>query len=63
MTYGFLVGEVIRRISGKTPGTFFADEIARPLGLDFWIGLPAEQEESRVAPHIPPPRSSPTSKA
>jgi CubicO group peptidase (beta-lactamase class C family) len=53
VTYGFLVGEVIRRITGKTPGTFFADEIAKPLGLDFWIGLPAEQE-SRVAPHVPP---------
>jgi CubicO group peptidase (beta-lactamase class C family) len=53
VTYGFLVGEVIRRITGKTAGQFFAAEIAKPLGLDFWIGLPAEQER-RVAPHIPP---------
>lgn len=48
ITYGFLVGEVIRRITGKMPGQFFADEIARPLGLDLWIGLP-EHEEPRVA--------------
>jgi len=52
VTYGFLAGEVIRRITGKTPGTFFAEEIAKPLGLDFWIGLPADRE-SRVAQHIP----------
>ena len=50
-TYGWLVGEVIRRISGKSVGTFFADEVAGPLGLDFWIGLP-ESEESRVVPII-----------
>ncbi|MFE8939951.1 serine hydrolase domain-containing protein [Streptomyces sp. NPDC007872] len=40
-TWGWLVGEVIRRVSGRTPGRFFADEIATPLGLDFHIGLPA----------------------
>jgi CubicO group peptidase (beta-lactamase class C family) len=51
VTYGYLVGEVIRRISGKTPGRFFADEVARPLGLELWIGLPAAQED-RVAPHF-----------
>lgn len=51
ITYGFLVGEVIRRISGKSCGRFFADEIARPLGLELWIGLPADQEH-RVAPHF-----------
>ena len=50
-TYGWLVGEVVRRISGKSLGTFFADEVAGPLGLDFWIGLP-ESEESRVVPVI-----------
>ncbi len=51
MTYGWLVGEVVRRISGRSLGTFFADEVAGPLGLDFWIGLPAS-EESRVSPMI-----------
>jgi CubicO group peptidase (beta-lactamase class C family) len=50
-TYGWLVGEVIRRVTGKSVGTYFRDEIARPLGLDFWIGLP-ESEESRVAPLV-----------
>jgi CubicO group peptidase (beta-lactamase class C family) len=50
-TYGWLVGEVVRRISGKSVGTYFHDEIATPLGLDFWIGLP-EAEEARVAPLV-----------
>lgn len=52
VTYGFLVGEVVRRIAGKSFGTFFAEEVAQPLGLDFWIGLP-EAQQKRVAPHIP----------
>ena len=43
-TFGFLVGEVVRRISGRTIGRFFAEEIARPNGIEFWIGLPAELE-------------------
>ncbi|MEO7427961.1 MAG: serine hydrolase domain-containing protein, partial [Acidimicrobiales bacterium] len=50
-TYGWLVGEVVRRISGKSLGTFFHDEFAEPLGLEFWIGLPDEQQH-RVAPLI-----------
>jgi CubicO group peptidase (beta-lactamase class C family) len=49
VTYGWLVGEVIRRVSGKSPGTFFAEEVAGPLGLEFWIGLP-EAQHGRVAP-------------
>src|ERR1700674_3998970 len=48
VTYGYLVGEVVRRITGRTLGTYFRDEIAAPLDLDFWIGLP-ENEEPRVA--------------
>ena len=47
-TYGWLVGEVIRRVAGKSVGTYLHDEIATPLGLDTWIGLP-ESEEHRVA--------------
>lgn len=43
-TYGWLVGEVVRRIAGCSVGTYFREEIAAPLGLDFWIGLPEEQE-------------------
>jgi CubicO group peptidase (beta-lactamase class C family) len=49
VTYGWLVGEVVRRISGRRLGRFFAEEVAGPLGLEFWIGLPADQEP-RVAP-------------
>jgi CubicO group peptidase (beta-lactamase class C family) len=51
LTFGFLVGEVVRRVSGRGLGEFFAAEVAGPLGLDFWLGLPAEQE-GRVAPTI-----------
>ena len=54
MTYGFLVGEVVRRITGRSLGTFFAEEIARPLGLSAWIGLP-EEIEPRVARSRRPP--------
>jgi CubicO group peptidase (beta-lactamase class C family) len=54
VTFGFLVGEVVRRVSGVPLGAFFAREIAGPLGLDLWIGLPAS-EERRVAHHIRPP--------
>jgi CubicO group peptidase (beta-lactamase class C family) len=53
MTYGFLAGEIIRRVSGKGVGRFVAEEIAGPLGADFHIGL-AEGDEPRVAPMIPP---------
>ena len=51
ITFGWLVGEVVRRVSGRSLGTFFREEIAEPLGLDFWIGLP-EEHEARVAPMI-----------
>ncbi|GAA3798577.1 serine hydrolase domain-containing protein [Streptomyces coacervatus] len=44
-TWGWLVGEVIRRVSGRMPGRFFAHEIAAPLGLDFFIGLPTAQRQ------------------
>lgn len=48
VTYGYLVGEVVRRITGRSIGTYFRQEIADPLGLDFYIGLP-EVLEPRVA--------------
>ncbi|MGW0870144.1 serine hydrolase domain-containing protein [Streptomyces sp. NPDC002740] len=54
LTQGFLVGEVVRRITGRSPGEFFADEIAGPLGADFRMGLPAEHDH-RVALTVPPP--------
>ncbi|MBS0332136.1 MAG: beta-lactamase family protein [Proteobacteria bacterium] len=54
ITQGYLVGEVVRRVTGKSLGTVFREEIAEPLGADFWIGLPAS-EDARVAELIPPP--------
>jgi len=48
ITYGWLVGEVVRRATGRTVGQLLAEEIARPLELDCWIGLPPS-EEHRVA--------------
>jgi len=58
-TYGWLVGELVRRITGTTLEAFFRAELGDPLGLDWWIGLP-ESEEPRVAPIIPPaPASDP----
>jgi CubicO group peptidase (beta-lactamase class C family) len=62
MTQGYLVGEVVRRICGRSVGTVFREEIAEPLGADFHIGLPAS-EDARVAELIapaggPPPMTS-----
>jgi CubicO group peptidase (beta-lactamase class C family) len=54
LTQGYLVGEVIRRVTGKSIGAVFREQIAGPLGADFWIGLPAS-EDARVAELIPPP--------
>jgi CubicO group peptidase (beta-lactamase class C family) len=47
-TYGWLCDELVRRIDGRSVGRFFADEVAAPLELELWIGLPPEQEP-RVA--------------
>jgi CubicO group peptidase (beta-lactamase class C family) len=57
VTFGWLVGEVVRRVSGRSLGTFFRDEIAEPLGLDFWIGLPEPQHHrlSRIVMPEPDP--------
>lgn len=48
LTYGWLAGELVRRVTGVSLGTFVQNEIVQPLGVEFWIGLPAEHE-SRVA--------------
>lgn len=53
LTFGTLVGEVVRRIDGRTLGTFFREEVAVPLGADFQIGLPVS-DHARVAPFVPP---------
>ena len=53
-TYGWLAGELIRRVSGQSLGSFVADRITRPLGAEFWIGLP-DALHDRLAPLIPAP--------
>ena len=54
LNYGHLVGEIVRRISGKPLKQFVAEEIAGPLGADFQIGA-AESDWDRIAPVVPPP--------
>jgi len=56
ITYGPLVGELVRRVCGRSLGSFLRSEICEPLGADFFIGLP-EEEEPRVAELVSPPRS------
>ncbi|MGW5431103.1 serine hydrolase domain-containing protein [Streptomyces sp. NPDC004059] len=57
LTYGFLVGEVVRRISGLRPGAFLEREVTGPLGIDFTVGLPAK-EAGRAAEMVHPPAAS-----
>jgi CubicO group peptidase (beta-lactamase class C family) len=57
LTYGHLIGEVIRRITGLRLGEFFAAQVAGPLGADFHIGLPPS-EFHRVTKVVSPPISS-----
>ena len=52
MTTGWLIGELINRVSGKKLGEFFNSELREPLKLDYWVGLP-ETEDYRVAEIIP----------
>ena len=54
LTFGFLIGEIVRRVTGRSLGEFFAEEVAGPLGADFHIGLSPEHDH-RVAPLLPPP--------
>jgi len=51
ISFGWTVGELVRKVSGKSLGTFFRENVAEPLNLDFWIGLP-EEIEPRVAPML-----------
>lgn len=53
ITQGYLLGEVVRRVTGVSIGQFFRTEVAEPLGADFHIGLPAS-EDARVADLVPP---------
>ncbi len=53
ITQGYLLGEVVRRVTGRSVGNYFRTEVAEPLGADFYIGLPAS-EDDRVADLVPP---------
>ena len=53
LTYGTMLGEIVRRVTGQSPGQWFARHVADPLGLNFWIGLPAELDAHVVAPVWP----------
>ncbi|MGW2822373.1 serine hydrolase domain-containing protein [Streptomyces sp. NPDC001443] len=62
LTYGHLVGEVVRRVSGLLPGAFLEREVTGPLGVDFTVGLP-EKEAGRAAELVPPPTASSSERA
>lgn len=51
ITFGFILGELVRRVAGKTLGQYFQEHFAVPLGLDLYIGLPADQY-FKVAPSL-----------
>jgi CubicO group peptidase (beta-lactamase class C family) len=57
LTHGHLLGEVVRRATGRSLGTFYREEVALPLGVDFHIGLP-EEHEPRVGDLVAPPEAS-----
>ncbi|QDQ99122.1 beta-lactamase family protein [Tomitella fengzijianii] len=59
MSFGTLVGELVRRITGRSLGEFLAAEVAGPLGADYWIGAPRElrDDPARVASMVAPPPS------
>jgi CubicO group peptidase (beta-lactamase class C family) len=58
LTYGWLVGELVRRVSSQSIGEFFRREVAEPAEVDFWIGLPSSEQE-RFAPAYPAPPPGP----
>jgi CubicO group peptidase (beta-lactamase class C family) len=60
ITQGYLQGEIVRRVTGRSIGTFFRDEVAGPLGADFHIGLP-ESEDARAGEIVAPPNDLATS--
>ena len=55
MTYGWLTSELIIRVTGRTLGTFYQEEIGEPNNIDFFIGLP-KSEEDRVVEMVPFPK-------
>ena len=60
ITFGHLVGEVIRRVDGRSVGTFLREEVTGPLHADFFIGVPEEADARAATVLPPPPPSEPT---
>ncbi|MDL2077595.1 serine hydrolase domain-containing protein [Streptomyces sp. GXMU-J15] len=52
LTYGWMLDEIVRRITGQSAGEWIAAEIAGPLGADFWLGLPAAEESAGRAGRV-----------
>ena len=59
LTFGWLTGELVRRIDGRSIGRFFAEEVAAPLGLDAWIGTPPEVHGRIARSEMPEPPTDP----
>lgn len=57
LTVGILLGELVKRVTGKSIGTYFNEEVATPFGVDFFIGLP-QSEDARAAEMVPAKRSN-----
>ena len=57
VNFGWTVGELVRRVSGRSLGTFFKEEVAEKTGADFWIGIPDSFDKpiAPIIPHIPSP--------
>lgn len=62
VNFGWTVGELVRRVSGRKLGQFFADEVAGPTGADFWIGLPdgVDPQVAPILPYVPKPDDVPS---
>ena len=62
VSFGWTVGELVRRVSGKSLGQFFRDEIAIPYTVDFHIGLPDSEfnRVSKLKPFVPAPQDTPS---
>jgi len=63
LTYGWLVGEVLRRVSGKSVGTMLQERLAGPLGAEAWFGVPADRRAgvANIAPSTEPTAEAPDS--
>mgnify|MGYP001374980038 CR=1 FL=1 len=62
MTTGWLIGELIRRVTGRSFGKFFNDELAQPYDLNYWVGLPQSENErvAEIIPFLPSPEDKPS---